>query len=747
TLQANSSTDSTDKPFITVDKNPASPHYGRVAVTWTDFPNAGGLLLWNAYSDNGGASWSRGATSINFPSSNCGNGTSPAFDANGELMVAWWECTPSLEEELSSDGGATWPAPSDTVITGINNIGTPSSPCSLNAGGTAFRCNSFPALAGDPNTADEGGQAFEVVWANLDAGITDSRFPNVSASISEIHGLSTSNGGAGWNHSAYMNSANFGDKFFPAIAFAQNGRMDVAFSDREDNASASNPNGNSFDEHGTEADSLASLFADSYITFTDDGTLASPGSSGFIGDYAGLSNMDANFDAFPVWTDVRGGFNNVRTMDLCYTDCYTFLAPYTPRSAGSTSAFVDLYQYNTDTAFGGSGFDYWNAVGIREGADGTVVDDDTILYGSRYFNTQVAYSDESPPLNDYILENDNSGHGPTGPYFQQVHSFNAGPYSIEWAAGHIIVSPGAYSDSVLTSSVIRVYDSFLNTGTTYSFGLRPAAGNTSKLSLTLHSASNGNQQGRFSAVADSGAGTVGQPAFISANTGANPGQYDGVVVINNNGGSGSYTIYEDTAAPTGTININGGASTTSSTSVTLDLTASNPTAGDPVLDMRFSNDGVTFGAWQPFSATAAYTLPSGNGVKTVYAQFRNGAGVVSATVSHSITLVSASTGNPYNPVAPARLLDTRTGLGGYSTPFGAGTARAVQVTGLGGVPSTGVSAVVLNVTVTDTSASSYLTVYPSCAGSPPNASNLNWIAGKTIANRVMVPVGSDGKVC
>jgi hypothetical protein len=74
-------------------------------------------------------------------------------------------------------------------------------------------------------------------------------------------------------------------------------------------------------------------------------------------------------------------------------------------------------------------------------------------------------------------------------------------------------------------------------------------------------------------------------------------------------------------------------------------------------------------------------------------------------------------------------------------------ARAVQVTGLGGVPSTGVSAVVLNVTVTDTSASSYLTVYPSCAGSPPNASNLNWVAGKTIANRVMVPVGSDGKVC
>ena len=54
--------------------------------------------------------------------------------------------------------------------------------------------------------------------------------------------------------------------------------------------------------------------------------------------------------------------------------------------------------------------------------------------------------------------------------------------------------------------------------------------------------------------------------------------------------------------------------------------------------------------------------------------------------------------------------------------------RHVQVAGLGGVPAHGAAAVVLNVTGIDTTASTYLTVFPS--GSPrPTASNLNLPAG------------------
>jgi hypothetical protein len=54
--------------------------------------------------------------------------------------------------------------------------------------------------------------------------------------------------------------------------------------------------------------------------------------------------------------------------------------------------------------------------------------------------------------------------------------------------------------------------------------------------------------------------------------------------------------------------------------------------------MRFSNDGTTFSAYQPFAATAAWTLAGSDGTKTVFAQFKDGDGNESAVVSDTITL-------------------------------------------------------------------------------------------------------------
>jgi hypothetical protein len=69
----------------------------------------------------------------------------------------------------------------------------------------------------------------------------------------------------------------------------------------------------------------------------------------------------------------------------------------------------------------------------------------------------------------------------------------------------------------------------------------------------------------------------------------------------------------------------------------------------------------------------------------------------------------------------------------------------LQVTGRGGVPATGVSAVVLNVTVTEPTAPSFLTAWP--AGlALPLAANLNYLAGQTVPNLVTVKVGAGGQV-
>jgi hypothetical protein len=99
-------------------------------------------------------------------------------------------------------------------------------------------------------------------------------------------------------------------------------------------------------------------------------------------------------------------------------------------------------------------------------------------------------------------------------------------------------------------------------------------------------------------------------------------------------------------------------------------------------------------------------------------------------------------------LTPARITDTRTGSGkpNAGSHLGPGVKLDIQVTGAGGVPSTGVSAVVLNFTVTNTTATSFLTVWPK-GELRPTASNLNWVAGRTIANRVFVPVDpATGKV-
>ena len=57
-----------------------------------------------------------------------------------------------------------------------------------------------------------------------------------------------------------------------------------------------------------------------------------------------------------------------------------------------------------------------------------------------------------------------------------------------------------------------------------------------------------------------------------------------------------------------------------------------------VTAMRFSNDGVTWSAFQPYAAAATWTLSGGDGTKTVYAQFRDGSGNLSPAAGDAISL-------------------------------------------------------------------------------------------------------------
>jgi len=97
----------------------------------------------------------------------------------------------------------------------------------------------------------------------------------------------------------------------------------------------------------------------------------------------------------------------------------------------------------------------------------------------------------------------------------------------------------------------------------------------------------------------------------------------------------------------------------------------------------------------------------------------------------------------HHSLSPNRILDTRNGIGS-SGKVGNTTLR-LPVAGQAGVPPAGASGVVMNVTITDPSATSFLTVWPSGEGMP-TASSLNYTRGVTVANLVIVKLGGDGAV-
>ena len=93
----------------------------------------------------------------------------------------------------------------------------------------------------------------------------------------------------------------------------------------------------------------------------------------------------------------------------------------------------------------------------------------------------------------------------------------------------------------------------------------------------------------------------------------------------------------DKTAPSGSVAINNGAGYTNSTSVTLNLTANDATSG--ISEVRFSNDGVwDTEPWEPLTSTKNWILPPGDGVKTVYYQIRDNAGLTSTAYSDTITI-------------------------------------------------------------------------------------------------------------
>lgn len=101
--------------------------------------------------------------------------------------------------------------------------------------------------------------------------------------------------------------------------------------------------------------------------------------------------------------------------------------------------------------------------------------------------------------------------------------------------------------------------------------------------------------------------------------------------------SGFYTIHTSDLV-INTFTINGGTTLTNNPNVTLAINATDATT---VTKMRFSNDGVTYSADEPYGTTKNWILSPGDGIKTVYVRFTDGAGILYDPVTTQITLHTA----------------------------------------------------------------------------------------------------------
>jgi Pro-kumamolisin, activation domain/Bacterial Ig-like domain (group 3) len=212
------------------------------------------------------------------------------------------------------------------------------------------------------------------------------------------------------------------------------------------------------------------------------------------------------------------------------------------------------------------------------------------------------------------------------------------------------------------------------------------------------------------------------------------------------------------AGLTKTISVaNGSPIPANATSVVLNVTAVNPAA--PGGFMTVYPTGTT----QPTASNLNYT--TGETVANLVQVGVGTSGDVSFFSSSRTDLVvdvegytSGGGAGLYTALSsPARLCDTRApssftpanqcnGPGSAAGTLLAPGSKIVQVTnGPNGSIPNGATAAVLNVTAVNPTASGFLTVYPT-GQSQPNASNVNFAAGQTTTNRVIVPLSSSGKI-
>lgn len=286
-------------------------------------------------------------------------------------------------------------------------------------------------------------------------------------------------------------------------------------------------------------------------------------------------------------------------------------------------------------------------------------------------------------------------------------------------------------------------DNVLTAGHTYQAGSAPAAADHVALTVGLGSCNDATGELTVLDVTRDGAGTL--TSFAGTLVFACDGTTANVAELRWNSSVGHVAfggVAANATSAAKAVTVTTVATTTFGTATLGNNSTGHPNGNDPFFAFRTGTDTcsgktVSAGGSCTIQVTSHPTDRGGNaGVLSLPTTSGDPSSVVSLTA-----VGLDSKGGSYTSLVPARLLDTRT----TKTPFSAKQIRSLQITSKGGVPTSGVSAVVLNVTAVSPTAAGNLVVYPAGAA-VPTASTVNFNAGWTGASLTTVPVGTNGQV-
>jgi hypothetical protein len=283
-----------DKEAIWADKNPASPFFGRVYISWTQFRGSVftffGEPVMVSFSTDGGATWSRPnqlSAAHNNATIGGRQGSTVRTGPDGTVYVFWEDGDIKGNKMVfasSSDGGVHWTRPGD--IAPVRDIKDP-------IPGANFRTDSFLSAA-----VDQGNGAIYAAWSDA------------TGPAGHIVVAKSANKGASWTSPTTVSVAANGYAFFQGLDVAPNGRVDVGYQALKATSTTTYGTGNA------TIDSWYTSSSNGGVTWSAPVKVSSissdPAASAqnnlarqFWGDYNTL--VSTNTAAYFIYTDSRNG--------------------------------------------------------------------------------------------------------------------------------------------------------------------------------------------------------------------------------------------------------------------------------------------------------------------------------------------------------------------------------------------------------------------------------------------------------